>query len=209
MLIKKHYRFLKKTCNIFFFEPNALEFNLDVFNDLFEAIQYKKEVTFNHINYQKNNQIKAYIFKPYALKEYQNRWYAIGETEKGYRTFSIDRISNLIITNNKININLNRIEEELQYVVGVSFNEKTIKPQIIKLKINNSQKEYIKTTPIFKQQEIIEENTNYFILKLFVSNTVELRQKILKYGSRIEVLEPDFLRKQITDEVKILFQLYQ
>lgn len=199
----------KKYMQYILFEPNALEFNVDIFNDMFEAIQLKREVRFNHIRFQKNNTIKEYVFKPYILKEYQNRWYVIGETKKGYRTFSLDRVSNLKLTGNNIDIKLDSIEEKLRYVVGVSFNENTIKPQIIKLKIDNSQKEYIKTTPIFVNQEIIEEKENYFILKMFVGNTIELRQQILKYGSRIEVLEPENLRNQIIEEINKLIKLYK
>ncbi|OSY88533.1 hypothetical protein WH52_07235 [Tenacibaculum holothuriorum] len=190
------------------FEPNALEFNIDVFNDMFEAIQQKKEVKFKHVHFQKNNTITTYILKPYALKEYQNRWYVVGETEKGYRTFSLDRISDLSITANSIDIKLDRIVDELSNVVGVSFNDETIKPQIIKLRIDNSQKEYVKTTPIFINQEIIAEETNFFILKMFVGNTVELRQQILKYGSRIKVLEPLSLRDQIANEIKDMASIY-
>ncbi|WP_233901641.1 WYL domain-containing protein, partial [Tenacibaculum piscium] len=81
-------------------------------------------------------------------------------------------------------------------------------PIQIKLKINNSQKEYIKTTPIFKYQKITEENPDFFILSLFVGNSIELHQKILKYGHRIEVLEPLSLRKEIADEVTGLMKNY-
>ncbi|MBE7684818.1 WYL domain-containing protein [Tenacibaculum piscium] len=190
------------------FEPNALEFNLDIFSTIFDAIIKKVAVTFNHVNYKRNNAVKKYIFEPYVLKEFQNRWYVIGKTEKGYRTFSLDRISDLELTKNKIAINLERIEEKLRYTVGVSFNEETIKPIQIKLKINNSQKEYIKTTPIFKYQKITEENPDFFILSLFVGNSIELHQKILKYGHRIEVLEPLSLRKEIADEVTGLMKNY-
>ncbi|MHC9088364.1 WYL domain-containing transcriptional regulator [Tenacibaculum sp. IMCC1] len=133
----------KKYMQYILFEPNALEFNVDIFNDMFEAIQLKREVRFNHIRFQKNNTIKEYVFKPYILKEYQNRWYVIGETKKGYRTFSLDRVSNLKLTGNNIDIKLDSIEEKLRYVVGVSFNENTIKPQIIKLKRIHQDHTYI------------------------------------------------------------------
>ena len=63
-------------------------------------------------------------------------------------------------------------------------------PIIIQLKIDNSQKEYIRITLIFKKQLIEEEHEDYFILKMFVGNTIELRQRILKYGNRIEVISP-------------------
>lgn len=190
------------------FEPNALEFNIDVFNEMFKAIRLKQEVKFSHINFQKNNLKKDYTLQPYVLKEYQNRWYVIGKTNKGFRTFTLDRINNLEITNTKINIRLEAIEEQLRYVVGVSFNEENIKTEIVKLKICNTQKEYIKTAPIFVGQEIIEENDDSFILKMVVGNTVELRQQILKYGSRIQVLEPKKLREQIKEEIKIMYNLY-
>lgn len=205
---QKALKMPQKYMQYILFEPNALEFNIDVFNGMFEAIQQKKEVKFKHVHFQKNNTIKTYLFKPYALKEYQNRWYVVGETEKGYRTFSLDRISDLNITANSIDVKLDRIVEELNNVVGVSFNDETIKPQIIKLRIDNSQKEYIKTTPIFVNQEIITEETSFFILKMFVGNTVELRQQILKYGSRIEVLEPLKLRDQIANEIKDMVNVY-
>jgi predicted DNA-binding transcriptional regulator YafY len=198
----------KKYMQYILFEHNALEFNLDVFNDMFKAIQNKREVVFKHVHFQKNNRIKEYVFEPYILKEYQNRWYVVGKTKNGYRTFSLDRISNLRITDKIITINLDGIDEELRYVVGVSFNEETIKPEIIKLQIDNSQKEYIKTTPIFRGQEIIEETSTYFILKLFVGNTVELRQQILKYGGRVKVLEPASLSGQIISEIKEMTNLY-
>lgn len=199
----------KKNLQYILFEPNALEFNLGVFNTIFDAIIKKVKVTFSHINFQKNNEIKEYSLAPYVLKEYQNRWYVIGKTKNGYRTFSLDRISNLLLTSEKIDINLENIEEELQYSIGVSFNEEKIKPVTIKLKIDNSQKEYIRTTPIFKHQEITEEEKDFFILKLFANNTVELRQQILKYGNRIEVLEPKELRNQIIDELKGLIGIYK
>jgi predicted DNA-binding transcriptional regulator YafY len=206
---QKAFQLSEKHMQYIVFEPNALEFNLDVFNDMFEALQKKKEVVFSHVNFQKNNRIKQYNFKPYLLKEYQNRWYVIGETKDGYRTFSLDRISNLLITDKKNNIRLEEMDEELRYVVGVSFNEKEIKPKVIKLKIDNSQKEYIKTTPIYWGQEIIEEKQAHFILKLFVGDTVELRQQILKYGSRIEVIEPVSLRNEIIKEIKEMTELYK
>jgi len=36
---------------------------------------------------------------------------------------------------------------------------------------------------------------------MFIGNTIELRQQILKYASRIEVLEPTKLKQQIKKEI--------
>ena len=199
----------EKDMTYILFEPNALEFNMDIFNIILNAIKNRKQVVFKYIVFQNNNEIKEYKLKPFLLKEFQNRWYVMGETSNGYRTFSLDRISDLTETTVKYTIDLELIEEQLNHSVGVSFDENVIKPKHTKLRIANSQKEYIKTTPILKTQKITEENNTHFILEMFVSDTVELRQQILKYGTRIEVVEPESLRNKIKEEVKSMLELYK
>ncbi len=204
-------KFSKQDMQCILFEPNALEFNLDIFEPVYKAIRERKKIKFTYESWQYKTK-KDYELSPFVLKEYQNRWYVIGETKNGFRSFSLERISNFEITKTKIATSVSKTEqviEKLENVVGVSFNEEKIKPEFITLKIDNTQKKYIETTPIFKNQEIIEEHKNYFILQMFVANTIELRQKILKYGHRIEVLKPEKLRNQIASEVSKLYRKYK
>lgn len=63
------------------------------------AIRNHRIIKFNHYNYYYDTTSK-YTIKPYLVKEYQNRWYIIGLTENmsNLRTFGIDRISDLELT---------------------------------------------------------------------------------------------------------------
>ncbi len=59
-------KFSKEDMQCILFEPNALEFNLDVFEPLFNAIREKKVITFSYKIF-KNNSIKEYRIAPYVL----------------------------------------------------------------------------------------------------------------------------------------------
>ena len=72
-----------------------------------------------------------------------------------------------------------------------------------------SQLQYLKSVPIYENQDIIEENTTNFTLKLFSYDTYELRQEILKYGSNVEVLEPLLLRDWVKSEITKIAQVYK
>jgi predicted DNA-binding transcriptional regulator YafY len=45
-------------------------------------------------------------------------------------------------------------------------------------------------------------------VKLFVSYNFELKQQLLKYGSLVEVLEPEFVREDIQKELKNALSVY-
>ena len=57
------------------------------------AIQNRLYLNFSHFNYH-SEKTTAYRIKPILLKQYQQRWYVIGDTKNGeYRTFGLDRLS--------------------------------------------------------------------------------------------------------------------
>ena len=82
------------------FENKAAIETIPNFKTILEAIQQQIPITFNHNSFY-HLKVEEYILKPYFLKQYQNRWYVVGETEKGYRTFGIDRIENIKVGNKK------------------------------------------------------------------------------------------------------------
>ena len=85
------------------FENRAAIETLPNFKTVLNAIQLQLPINFNHHSFYHLKE-EIYTLKPYFLKQYQNRWYVIGETEKGYRTFGIDRIENITIRTKKFKI---------------------------------------------------------------------------------------------------------
>ena len=81
--------------------------------------------------------------------------------------------------------------------------------ETVKLKVNADQSNYLRSLPLHHSQEEIETNDNYSIFTLRVRPTFDFRQELLKNGDSLEVLEPQWLRKDIKEVVKRMGSLYK
>ena len=71
-------------------------------------------------------------------------------------------------------------------------------PIEVKLKFNRHLIPLISETKIHSSMEIISKSEDEMVVSFSVYNTIELKNKILSYGSSAEVLSP----KQLRDEIK-------
>ena len=182
------------------FENKPAIETLPNFKTVLNAIQQNLPITFKHYSFYHLKE-EEYALKPYLLKQYQNRWYVIGETEKGYRTFGIDRIKNIIIGTKKFKSKTEAAKEKFTNVIGLNYTDH--EKQIIKLSFHLSQKPYIVFLPLHHtQKEINPQNEASFDIELRIHPNFEFRQQILKYGSLVKVLEPKWLQ----DEIKIILK---
>lgn len=189
---------LAESLSFISFEKNENNDTVINFKEIVNAIESNFEIHFKHFSFyhQKESQ---YSLKPYALKQFQNRWYVIGETSKGYRTFGLDRISNITLGTKKIKIKTEDALEKFNSVVGLNFSDH--KREIVQLSFPASQKYYIESLPIHHSQRIIADNERYAI-EILVHPNFELKQQILKYGSLIKVIKPTWLAEEIKAEIK-------
>lgn len=180
----------------------------DYLQPLYTAIKDYQKV---EIQYQRFNSSELSIrtYHPYLLKEYKYRWYVIGYSEDRERvvTYALDRISKIEV-----------LEED--FIVQPGFNPDTFfkysfgitqidnEPQKIALKFPAAQRGYIETQALHDTQEIIEENSSYFILQLDVLVTYELLERIMSYGENVEVLAPQSLRETIAYRYKEAIKKY-
>lgn len=188
------------------FETKAITATIPNFKIVLEAIQNNLEISFKHFSFyhlKENN----YTLKPYFLKQYQNRWYVVGETEKGYRTFGIDRIENITIGTKKFKPKTEEAKEKFSNVIGLNYVDHKL--ETIKLSFHISQKPYIVSLPLHhSQQEINHDNGKTFDIALRIHPNFEFRQQILKYGSLVKVLEPKWLADEIKEELRKGFEGY-
>ena len=79
--------------------PNPRAKGIENIGCLLQVIQNQMIVRFEHRNYQ-NGTSKDYTVSPYLLKEFEGMWYlfAFVDELKAFRTFGLDRIHNLIVT---------------------------------------------------------------------------------------------------------------
>lgn len=188
------------------FENKAAIEYIPNFKTVLDAIQQQLPVTFKHNSFYHLKQ-EEYTLKPYFLKQYQNRWYVIGETEKGYRTFGIDRIENIIIGTEKFKPKTEEAKDKFSNVIGLNYVDHKIEK--IHLSFHISQKPYVVSLPLHhSQKETNIDNGKTFDIELRIHPNFEFRQQVLKYGSLVKVLEPKWLAEEIKEELRKGFDGY-
>ena len=188
------------------FENKAAIETIPNFKTILDTIQQNVPISFKHYSFYHLKE-GEYTLKPYFLKQYQNRWYVIGETEKGYRTFGIDRIENITIGTEKFKAKTEEAKEKFSHVIGLNYVDHKIEK--IQLSFHISQKPYIVSLPLHhSQKEIKTNNETTFDIELRIHPNFEFRQQVLKYGSLVRVVEPKWLAEEIKEELRKGFEGY-
>jgi predicted DNA-binding transcriptional regulator YafY len=179
------------------FEKHTTVKGTEYIDDVFSAIKGKAVL---RIDYQpfSATEPKQYVFHPYLLKEYRNRWFLIGRKgdSNNVTIFALDRIK--AIRNSNVQYIPNNLFDPETYfnnLIGVTVPEgETIQP--IDIKVAAKQAPYVLTKPIHHTQKVIKDYVNGDVLiRLWVINNYELRSVLLGFGCDVEVIKPEALRE--------------
>ena len=177
---------------------------------LLRAIKNKLEITFEYQTFWHENAIEKSV-APYALKEFKNRWYILAKDNKDntIKTFALDRLTNLEITNKKFIFPGNyNVEEHFRYCFGIIGPNDNI-PQEIILSFDPHQGKYIKTLPLHGSQEILESGKDEVKIKLTLFITLDFIMELLSHGDKVKVLKPESLANEIKAVYQKAFEQYQ
>ncbi len=177
---------------------------------LLHAVKNRLKVTFT---YQKfwEDEASYRITDPYALKEFRNRWYLISKDNKEgkVKTFSLDRLTNLEITNKTFTLPKDyNAEESFRYSFGI-ISPDDQEPQEVVLSFDPVQGKYIKSLPLHESQEVLVDNEDELQIRLKLWITQDLVMELLSYGAEMKVLKPKSLIKEIKDAHQRAFNLYK
>ncbi len=196
----------KSSLNYIDFENEFQLSGIEYLDRLFIAT---RNHTVIHVKHQKFNSEHAreFVLHPYLLKQYQSRWYVIGETQEGNTiALGIDRIEQLILSQKKFKPKAIDLKESLKSCIGISHFDN--KKEFIEIAFNKSQKGYLENLPLHHSQTLIEEDNNTVVYQYYLVINFELRQHILKYGALAKVLKPAILAEQIKSELKKALSAY-
>ena len=182
--------------------PNPHAKGVENIGVLLQAIQQRTVININHLSYQTGEQT-AYTVEPYLLKEFEGMWYlfAYCEDMKAFRTFGLDRISQIHVTDRifQRKEELERTVEKFDNVYGLVYepnNNPNAPIEELRLKVSSVMLPYIQSLPIHSSQSI---NGDTITLHLIINP--ELENKIMSYGEHIEVLSPPSLRNKIKERI--------
>jgi predicted DNA-binding transcriptional regulator YafY len=204
------YTNIPERSNFIQFENQVITLGLDWLDDLFNSIKNKSVIRVSYLPFH-YELAKDFIFHPYLLKQYRNRWFVFGRTDENnfVTIFALDRIKSIKNSKNiYIENNLFNPEKYFNNLVGVSV-KKDSKIEEILIKVKGPQLQYILSKPIHNNQEMIKKYKNGdAMIKLTLFVNYELVSQLMGYGSSIEVIEPKFLRDQIKVDILSLEKIY-
>ena len=95
---------------IVFYDDNPSYIGLEYLADFYTYILQKKVLDLQYVDFEKNR--FTFIFHPYVLKQYSNRWYVYGYTEAENKVYvlPLDRIRQV------------KLKEGIKYKENIDFN---------------------------------------------------------------------------------------
>ena len=96
--------------------------------------------------------------------------------------------------------------EYFKDIVGVTLPEDHPVAEEVLLKFDEARFPYVVNKPIHHSQEIEDEEQH--IIKLTVRPNKELEARIFSFGNQVEVLKPEWLRRQFAEKIESLLKKY-
>ena len=163
------------------------------------------------ISYRKYTSSEAdiYTVRPYAVKEASRRWYLIGYCveRKGLRVYGLDRLIDISETGRTFRMESGfDIDEIFATSFGIYLPDGP--GQTIRFRTDAKNAMYLRDLPIHHSQEEISSEGDSVTFSIFVCPDKALTMEFCKYGSRIEVLSPESVRKEVAEELRRASELY-
>ena len=168
------------------------------FTGLLHAIKHKKITHFTHHKYW-DNSISQRTVHPLALKEAKGRWYllAVDEKDGKFKSFGLDRISNLDINKTAYRTKYNYdVKEMFLHSFGIIIDdEKDV--ETIRISLSFEQGQYVKNYPLHHSQKVISETESDIVMELELYPTYDFVQELLSMGETVTVIAPPSLIKVV------------
>lgn len=192
------------------FDKNDNLKGLTFLDILYQSIINKKTISLTYKSF-KARQEDTFVFYPFMLKEYNNRWFVIGKriNRMGIMNLALDRI---------IQVN----ESDSPYIIDTEFNAETyfkhalgvsVIPNhlgdVIELYITKKHAPYVETKPFHWSQKTIARDYYGIVISLQLQQNYELEKKILGLGDGVRVIKPERLKRSIQDRLYGAIDLYK
>ena len=168
---------------------------------LYDAILAKRPLTITYQSFKARSP-QQYVFSPYCLKEFRNRWFVFGRRQ-GSRlvlNLALDRICSLAAAPANAGFIAAPSFDPKTYfddMVGVT-KEPDAKPVMVRFRALPEQVPYIETKPLHRSQMVIERDPDgSAVFQLEVVLNYELERDLIGYAEGIRVLSPDSLVRRI------------
>ncbi len=206
----KVYRETKDQTAIIHLDKNDLLLGIEHLDTIYQAILKKMVMRVAYQSF-KARQNSVWLFTPYILKEFNNRWFVVGRRKEApdIITLALDRIISLdYVPDEKYDRKKFNPDGYYKNTFGVTvLSDSDIID--IELKVDRKTAPYIMTKPFHHSQEMTGEYPDGSILiNLRLHHNFELERLLLGFGPSIEILKPRKLKSRIKKLIKMSYENY-
>ena len=149
--------------------------------------------------------------RPYAVKEFAKRWYIVAYSEEAsaLRVYVMDRILALKPTGEKFKMPKGfQVDDLFESSYGIYLPEGE-EPVLVKFRTTLREAAYLQDLPLHPSQVFLGSEGDFCLFALRVIPNPNFIMELVKHGGRLEILEPESLRKQVKQELRNALKLYE
>ena len=179
--------------------PSAREYLATVI----DALKVSQRIRFDYHPYTRSLPTEGVVVEPLFIKLFKQRWYAVGRNvaEDRVKTYALDRMSDVTVLPETFEPDptfdhANYFKDSYGIVVPPT------EPRKVVLQVEPRQAKYFRALPLHSSQvETVSDKFSLFTYRIHLTD--DFVEELLRYGSRVKVLEPAELRvkmKSILEE---------
>lgn len=152
----------------------------------------------------------SFTAHPWCLKVFRQRWYVLALSE-GFdhpRVYALDRILDLRESEIKLKMKKGFDAASFFHDFFGIYVEEGRKPKRVEIRVEASQAKYFESLPLHDSQEIVSRDGDYSVFRYRLVPTYDFRQEILRQGPTVEVLAPEWFRKEVMDDIAKMASRY-
>ena len=178
-----------------------------MFQDVLGALIQRQRLNIRYHGRRKDEESQR-VISPQRLTQYRNSWYldAWCHQAEGLRSFALERVRQQSLEDEAA-------QEVSQAVLSAHFDQSYgifsgPAEYLAELRFSAEMARWIAEENWHPDQQGAFEADGSWLLKLPFSSARELIMDILRYGSEVEVLAPDFLREAVAAEIQRAVKIY-
>lgn len=199
-----------QTRSVIDFEKNENLRGLEHLDGLYQAIIAQKELEITYQSF-KARKPGSFIFHPYLLKEFRNRWFVLGKRLGGGQhmlNLALDRIQSVATREMEFEVPEDFPGADyFKEVIGVTV-KPTMESEEVVLLLNKQHAPYILTKPLHPSQKVLNEDETGVTISIVVQHNFELEKELLSYSDQLKVLSPPGLVRRIQKRLRDSVGLY-
>jgi predicted DNA-binding transcriptional regulator YafY len=191
--------------------PEGTEYLTTIVN----AMRDSKWLQVSHLRFDSKEDPHIFLLAPLCLKVFKQRWYVLGFVEEldgvhnipkdEPRLYALDRMKHMETMEKTFR--LPKDFDSQSYFSGFYgvFRGKQFMPELIRARFSEDAAPYVRSLPLHHSQQEVEP----CVFEWFVAPTLDFVQQLRTHGSKMEILAPESLRKQFSEEAKRILNMYE